>query len=80
MNQRLDEAQSLLRTIDATKLSGVSATVYFLNWFEIHCKLRQFQVAWQDLDRIDTNYLFGAQLQWLQQMKGQLPARSTAGG
>ena len=80
MNQRLDEAQSLLRTIDATKLSGVSATVYFLNWFEIHCKLRQFQVAWQDLDRIDTNYLFGAQLQWLQQMKGQLPARPRAGG
>ncbi len=76
LNHHPTAAAALLERIAADRLGALEATMCYLNWFQIHFELRQFDRAWTDLDRIQTQYLFSPQRQWLEATRRRLPPRA----
>jgi hypothetical protein len=75
MNHRTAEAETLLRTANPERLNEQGLTIYYLNWFEVHCAQGQFDRAWDDLAHVNAKYLFPKQAKWLEQTRKTLPPR-----
>ncbi len=76
MNQRFEEADQVLSSINPQNLAPTARSFYHLTVLETHVGLRQFDRAYDDLNRIQVGHLFPTQTAWLERTRGQLPPRS----
>jgi hypothetical protein len=74
MNQRLNEAEVLLREVNQLQLNEMGLSIYHLGAFEIHYQRKDFARARRDLERISRRHLFPCQLRWLEKMRAQMPS------
>lgn len=73
-NQRLQEAEELLKTIPAGALDDLETTMYHLCWVQVRFAGRQFAECRDHLGLIKTNSLFPNQRQWLETVRTQVEA------
>lgn len=73
MNQRFAEAAALVENVPTEALDENARTVLYLARFEVHAGLKQYDRAREDLGRIEPQYLFPNQVEWLEGMKARLP-------
>jgi hypothetical protein len=72
LNQRVPEAAAWLRTIPADDLTPSQSALYHFNWLQICLALGQTDPARQLISRIEENWLYIPQKQWLDQARLQL--------
>lgn len=72
MNRRFTEATAILNTINPAGLDELQSTVFYLCWLEIHAGQTQFDLAREDLKRIDTKHLFPSQVKWIEETRRKL--------
>lgn len=76
LNRRIAEAEAILNSVLPEKLNGQEANSFYLGWFEVSFNQQRYAQAWEASDRIGAKYLFPNQLEWLEEMRQQLPRRS----
>lgn len=74
-SRRFDEARAVLSVIDANRLDGSNRTAYHLASFEIDLNLSRFPEARAHLAEIDRAHLFPNQVEWLNRMRNNFPAK-----
>lgn len=74
LNQRVDEAESLLQNVNQLELNDLGVTLYHLAAFEVHCHRKHYAQARSALERISRRHLFPCQVQWLDAMRAKMPA------
>ncbi|MBI4662016.1 MAG: hypothetical protein HY735_24605 [Verrucomicrobia bacterium] len=79
LNLRASEAEELLSTIDSTQLTPAEAASFHLNAFQTYCALGRKDEAAVANERIDSDHLYPAQRDWLDQARKQLQARAASG-
>ena len=77
-NGRTQEAEAILAKVDAGRLSARELASFYLAWFEVYFNLGQYDRASQAKVRVDSQYLFPAQIQWLEEMQRKIRARAGA--
>ena len=79
-NQRLTEAESVLGSMDSTKLAPPDLSSYHLAVFELKVAQQRLEEAKQASDKIDAQFLLPTEKQWLEKTRRQLepaaPAKS----
>ncbi len=76
-NKRLDEAEELLRTVDASMLVPQETATYQLIWFELHLVRGRPDLAREALALIDPEYLFASERAWLDVRRKELASPSS---
>ncbi len=73
LNERVDEAQALLGSIDTKKLTRTQRSLYHLDLFEVYLKLQRYEDARTVSDWIETQDLYPPQRRWFEHARQQLP-------
>jgi len=73
LNQRTDDAEAVLKTLDPNRLTPKESTSYYMAWFEVYLNRQQFDLARQAADRIERRFLYSCESQWLDQACSKLP-------
>ena len=76
MNHREKEAQDILDQIDPRQLTLSESTDYYLTRLEIDSSMGQTDKVREDLEKVNTTFLFPAQIKWLEKVKARLPVRT----
>jgi tetratricopeptide (TPR) repeat protein len=71
MNRRGDEATTLLRTLDPTRLGDLELSVYHLCWLEIESQRQDWPACQTHIGKINRKFLFPSQIRWLDDVHGQ---------
>jgi hypothetical protein len=72
LNQRTRDAEAVLQTIDSSRLGSEESASYYMAWFEVYLNLQQAEKARQTASRIDRQFLFPCEIQWLDQALAKL--------
>jgi len=75
LNNRVEEALALLRTIDPKALPGSRRSLYHLDVFEACASLQRFDEAWAASDFIEVRDLYPPQIRRLEAARQRLPSR-----
>lgn len=76
MNHREKEAEEILDQVDPRQLSLSESTDYYLTRLEIDSNTGRMDKAQEDLAKVNTSYLFPAQMKWLEKVKARFPVRT----
>ncbi|MBK9140258.1 MAG: hypothetical protein IPM17_16080 [Verrucomicrobia bacterium] len=80
MNQRNDDAERILRTINVSALDPHESSIFHLVSFELYLNRREFAKALAAADRVDARFLFPSQTRWLQRAREQIPGEAPKAG
>ena len=76
LSQRVDEAESLLKTVNPDTLSSLEKTSVHLGWFEIYLRRKNYANARQASQQIERAHLFSPQLKWLEKAEEEIAAQT----
>ena len=74
LNDRVEEAEALLRQIDANRLNPAAKAQHLLSTFEAHVKRGRVREAQTVAAQIPRNGLFPVQVRWLEENLRRLPS------
>jgi tetratricopeptide (TPR) repeat protein len=72
-NDRLTEAEALLRGMNTLNLGVGETSVYHMAWFEIHLARKDWKLARAAFAQIDPRRLVSLQAKWLEEKYGSIP-------
>lgn len=72
-NERLTEAEALLRSMNTLSLGVGETSVYHMAWFEIHLGRKEWKLARAAFAQIDPRRLVSLQARWLEERYGSMP-------
>jgi predicted negative regulator of RcsB-dependent stress response len=75
LNQRTQEAEAMLKAMKPGQLKPQEINDYHLAWFEVYLQKKQYDLARNTVDRIETKDFFPAQRSWYENALKSLPAK-----
>jgi hypothetical protein len=79
LNERVAEAENLLRSVPTNALNRAQISLYNLDLFEMKVRLGHLENAKALLDLIEERYLYPPQREWLTKLRKQLLADDDKG-
>ncbi len=76
-NQRLEEASSMLLSINTLQLDPVQTSVYHFAWFELNTRRENYPMARASYVRVDKQRLVPVQAQWMDSQLSKFPDTAT---
>jgi predicted Zn-dependent protease len=73
LNQRTDDAEAVLKTINPNRLAPEESASYYMAWFELYLNRQQYDLARQAANQIERRFLYSCESQWLDQAAAKLP-------
>ncbi len=72
LNERVGEAEDLLKSIRTNELQPLEATAYYMGWFQVHYARKNSAAAQDALKNIDQRFLFPNEIEWLKSAEQKL--------
>jgi predicted Zn-dependent protease len=73
LNQRTQEAEAVLKSVQPDQLKPQENNDYRLAWFELYLQKKQWDLARKSAASVETNNLFASQRNWFEQALKDIP-------